>query len=185
MLSQVKKEAIEKMEKGIASLKNEFTSLRAGRANPSILDRISVEYYGTPTPLNQLSNISAPEPRMLVIQPWDSKVIGDIEKAIIKSDLGLNPNNDGKIIRLVIPQLTEERRKELSKLVRKYGEEAKVVIRNIRRNSNDELKKAEKDSILSEDDLRVAQEEMQKITDEYIEEIDKLIEMKTQEIMEV
>ncbi|MCR1898118.1 ribosome recycling factor [Irregularibacter muris] len=185
MLNQVKKEATEKMEKGIESLKNEFGTLRAGRANPSILDRISVEYYGTPTPLSQLSNISTPEPRMLVIQPWDGKIIGDIEKAIIKSDLGLNPSNDGKIIRLVIPQLTEERRKELSKLVRKYGEDAKVAIRNIRRSSNDELKKAEKDSIISEDDLRVAQDEIQKITDKYIDKVDNLIEIKTQEIMEV
>src|SRR5690554_5984689 len=150
MLKTIKNEAEDKMQKSISSLKHEFASVRAGRANPSLLDRIHVDYYGTPTPLNQLSNISAPEPRLLVIQPWDSKSIGDIERAILKSDLGLNPSNDGKLIRLAIPQLTEERRKDLSKLVKKYGEEAKIAIRNIRRDSNDELKKAEKDKLITE-----------------------------------
>jgi ribosome recycling factor len=185
MLNMVKSEAEEKMVKSISNLKNEFGSIRAGRANPSILDRINVEYYGTPMPLNQLSNISAPEPRMLVIQPFDTKSIGDIERSILKSDLGLNPSNDGKIIRLIFPQLTEERRKDLSKLVKKYGEEAKVAIRNIRRLSNEDLKKAEKESIITEDDLRQGQDEIQKITDEYSQEVEILIEKKIAEIMEV
>lgn len=185
MLNKVKSEAEEKMVKSISNLKDEFGSIRAGRANPSILDRINVDYYGTPTPLNQLSNISAPEPRMLIIQPWDTKSIGDIEKAILKSDLGLNPSNDGKIIRLVFPQLTEERRKDLSKLVKKYGEETKVAIRNIRRFSNEELKKAEKESIITEDDLRHGQDEIQQITDDYSQKVEVLIEKKMEEIMEV
>lgn len=185
MLKTIKSEAEEKMEKSIANLKNEFNSIRTGRANPSLLDRVVVEYYGTPTPLNQLANISAPEPRMLVIQPWDAQSLGDIEKAIIKSELGLNPNNDGKIIRLVIPQLTEERRKDLSKLAKKYGEEAKIAIRNIRRDSNDKLKDAEKDGEITEDNLRQGQNEIQQITDEYIKNIDNLIDRKIDEIMEV
>ena len=173
------------MEKTISSLKKEFASVRAGRANPSLLDRITVDYYGTPTPLNQLSNISAPEPRLLVIQPYDSNSIADIEREILKSDLGLNPSNDGKIIRLAIPQLTEERRKELSKLVKKYGEEAKIAVRNIRRDSNDELKKAEKDKLITEDDLKLGQDEVQKVTDEFSKKIDELVDQKIKEIMEV
>lgn len=185
MLNMVKSETKEKMIKSISSLKYEFGSIRAGRVNPSILDRVNVEYYGTPTPLNQLSNISAPEPRMIIVQPWDTKTIKDIERAILKADLGLNPSNDGKIIRLVFPQLTEERRKDLSKLARKYGEEAKIAIRNIRRSSNDELKQAEKESIISEDDLHQGQDEIQKITDDYSQEIEGLIEEKIAEIMEV
>lgn len=185
MLNAVKNEAKEKMVKAISSLKYEFGSIRAGRVNPSILDRISVEYYGALTPLNQLSNISAPEPRMLIVQPWDAQAMKDIERALLKSDLGLNPSNDGKIIRLVFPQLTEERRKDLSKLVKKYGEEAKISIRNTRRFSNDEFKKAEKESTISEDDLRQGQDEIQKITDDYIEQIDMLIEEKIAEVMEV
>lgn len=185
MLKTIKSEAEEKMKKSIVNLKNEFNSIRTGRANPSLLDRIVVEYYGTPTPLNQLANISAPESRMLVIQPWDAQSLGDIERAIIKSELGLNPNNDGKIIRLVIPQLTEERRKDLSKLAKKYGEEAKVAIRNIRRDSNDKLKDAEKDGEITEDNLRQGQNEIQQITDEYIKNIDNLIDRKIDEIMEV
>lgn len=185
MLNSIKNQSEDKMKKSISNLKNDFGSIRTGRAHPSLLDRITVEYYGAPTPLNQLANISAPEPRMLVIQPWDSKSLVDIEKAIIKSDLGLNPSNDGKIIRLTIPQLTEERRKELSKLVKKYGEAAKVAIRNIRRDSNDELKKEEKAGAITEDNLRQGQDEIQKLTDKYIKEIDILIEKKIDEIMEV
>ncbi|RBP41155.1 ribosome recycling factor [Garciella nitratireducens] len=185
MLNSIKIEAEKKMKKSILNLKNDFASIRTGRANPSLLDKITIEYYGTPTPLNQIANISAPEPRMLVIQPWDAKSLGDIEKAIVKSDLGLNPSNDGKIIRLIIPQLTEERRKELSKLAKKYGEEAKIAIRNIRRDSNDELKKQEKDGIITEDNLRQGQDEIQKLTDKYIKEIDILVEKKVNEIMEV
>ncbi|SJZ34724.1 ribosome recycling factor [Garciella nitratireducens] len=185
MLNSIKIEAEKKMKKSILNLKNDFASIRTGRANPSLLDKITIEYYGTLTPLNQIANISAPEPRMLVIQPWDAKSLGDIEKAIVKSDLGLNPSNDGKIIRLIIPQLTEERRKELSKLAKKYGEEAKIAIRNIRRDSNDELKKQEKDGIITEDNLRQGQDEIQKLTDKYIKEIDILVEKKVNEIMEV
>lgn len=185
MLNSIKNQAEDRMKKSISSLKNDFGSIRTGRANSSLLDRITVEYYGAPTPLNQLANISTPEPRMLIIQPWDSKLLVDIEKAIIKSDLGLNPSNDGKLIRLVIPQLTEERRKELSKLAKKYGEKAKVVIRNIRRDSNDELKKEEKAGTITEDNLRQGQEEIQKLTDKHIKEIDVLVEKKIHEIMEV
>ena len=178
-------ETEEKMAKSISSLRSEYGAIRAGRANPSILDRINVEYYGAPTPLNQLSNISSPDPRMLVIQPFDASSIGDIERAILKSDLGLNPTNDGKIIRLVFPQLTEERRKDLSKLVKKYGEECKIAIRNIRRQSNDELKKAEKESLITEDELRNGQGEIQKLTDDYSKKVDEIIEEKIAEIMEV
>ena len=185
MIELVKMETEEKMEKSISSLRYEYGTIRAGRANPSILDRINVEYYGTPTPLNQLSNTSSPDPRMLVIQPFDASSIGDIERAILKSDLGLNPSNDGKIIRLVFPQLTEERRKDLSKLVKKYGEESKIAVRNIRRLSNDELKKAEKESLITEDELRTGQSEIQKLTDDYIQKVDDLIEEKIAEIMEV
>jgi ribosome recycling factor len=185
MLKMLKDDAKSKMDKVISNLKSEFNTLRAGRANPSILDKIIVDYYGTPTPINQLSSISAPEPRMLVVQPWDAKSINDIEKAIIKSDIGINPSNDGKIIRLIVPQLTEERRKDLSKLIKKYGEEAKIVVRNVRRESNDELKKSEKDSEITEDELRQGQDEIQKITDDFIKEIDILVDVKTDEIMEV
>ncbi|HHT50409.1 MAG TPA: ribosome recycling factor [Eubacteriaceae bacterium] len=185
MIETVKMETEEKMAKSISSLRSEYGAIRAGRANPSILDRINVEYYGTPTPLNQLSNISSPDPRMLVIQPFDASSIGDIERAILKSDLGLNPTNDGKIIRLVFPQLTEERRKDLSKLVKKYGEECKIAIRNIRRQSNDELKKAEKESLITEDELRNGQGEIQKLTDDYSKKVDEIIEEKIAEIMEV
>ncbi len=185
MIETVKMETEEKMAKSISSLRSEYGAIRAGRANPSILDRINVEYYGAPTPLNQLSNISSPDPRMLVIQPFDASSIGDIERAILKSDLGLNPTNDGKIIRLVFPQLTEERRKDLSKLVKKYGEECKIAIRNIRRQSNDELKKAEKESLITEDELRNGQGEIQKLTDDYSKKVDEIIEEKIAEIMEV
>lgn len=185
MLKVIKKEAEEKMKKSISNLKEEFNTIRTGRANPSLLDRVIVEYYGTPTPLNQLANISAPEPRMLVVQPWDVQSLGDIEKAIIKSELGLNPNNDGKIIRLIIPQLTEERRKDLSKLAKKCGEEAKIAVRNIRRDSNDQLKSAEKDGEITEDNLRQGQNEIQQITDEYVQKVDNLIDGKIDEIMEV
>jgi len=177
--------AEEKMKKTIKVLKDELTTIRAGRANPGLLDRITVEYYGAQTPLNQIAGISAPEPRLLLIQPYDSNALQNIEKAIMKSDLGLNPNNDGRVIRLVIPQLTEERRKELVKLVKKYGEEAKVAIRNERRNNIDQLKKMKKNGELTEDDEKRAQEDIQKITDKHIELVDKEIEKKEGEIMEV
>ena len=185
MIKETKKQAQEKMDKSIESLKYELSGLRAGRANPKILDRIVVDYYGTQTPLNQLGNISAPEPRMIVIQPWDSSAIGDIEKAIQKSDLGLNPGNDGKLIRITMPQLTEERRKDLVKTSKKLGEDAKVAIRNVRRHAIQELKDLEKESMITEDELKHAEEDIQKITDQEIKKIDEIIQHKNDEIMEV
>ncbi len=185
MLDDIYLEADEKMSKVIAAFQREMASLRAGRANPSLLDRIEVDYYGTATPLNQLAGISAPEPRLLVIQPWDKNAMGEIEKAILKSDLGLTPNNDGSVIRLAIPQLTEERRKELVKFVRKKSEESKVSIRNIRRDANDSIKKLEKASEISEDEHKRAQDSVQEITDEKIKEIDAITEVKENEMMEV
>ncbi len=185
MIKEIEKSAEEKMNKSIAILKKELASLKAGRANPAMLDRITVEYYGVETPINQLANITVPEPRVILIQPWDSKAINQIEKAILKSDLGINPSNDGKVIRLVVPQLTEERRKELVKLVKKMGEEAKVAIRNTRRDANDSYKKLKKDGKITEDELKKAEDDMQKCTDRMIKEIDKIIENKEKEIMEV
>lgn len=185
MIKEIEKTAEEKMVKTISILKKELSSLKAGRANPAMLDRITVEYYGAETPLTQLANIAAPEPRVMTIQPWDSKSLSLIEKAILKSDLGINPSNDGKIIRLVVPQLTEERRKELVKVIKKMGEEAKVAVRNTRRDSNDSLKKLKKDGKISEDEIKKAEEEMQKSTDKAIKDIDKILEVKEKEIMEV
>ena len=184
MLKEIEKNIQDKMEKTISVLKNELSTLKAGRANPTILDRITVDYYGSPTPLNQLANIAAPEPRVLTISPWDPKEITNIEKAIQKSDLGINPSNDGKIIRLVIPQLTEERRKELVKVVKKLGEEAKIAIRNIRRDANDQLKKLKKDGKITEDELK-NQKKKYKRLQIYIKEADKAVEVKEKEIMEV
>ncbi len=175
----------DKMEKTLASLLDDFGSIRAGRANPHVLDKIRVDYYGTPTPIQQVGNISVPEARMIVIQPWEKSLIRPIEKAIQTSDLGINPNNDGSVIRLVFPELTEERRKELSKEVKKKGEGAKVAVRNIRRDANESFKKMEKNSEMSEDDLKLATDKMQKITDKAIEKIDKAVEAKTKEIMTV
>ena len=157
-----------KMDKTIEALKRELTSIRTGRASTSLLDRVMVDYYGTPTPVNQVANVSAPEPRMLTIVPWEVKMLGEIEKAILKSDLGLNPNNDGKMIRLEIPQLTEERRKELSKKVSKVAEDSKVVVRNIRRDANELIKKMEKKKEISEDDSKEGQDNIQKLTDKKI-----------------
>jgi ribosome recycling factor len=173
------------MEKTLEHLTREFAGLRAGRANPAMLDRILVDYYGSPTPINQLANIGVPEPRLLVIQPWDKSSIPDIEKAIMKSDLGVNPSNDGNVIRIAIPSLTEERRKELVKVVRKRAEESKVAIRNIRREANDSLKALEKNGQISEDEQKKRLEEVQKITDNHIKEIDKLAGGKEKDIMEV
>lgn len=184
MPQSIKKNAEERMDKAIAALKRDLASLRAGRANPALLDRVQVEYYGSMTPVNQLANISTPDARTLVIQPWDKSSISAIEKAILKSELGLTPANDGSVIRLVIPALTEERRVELVKLTRKSGEDAKVAIRNIRRDANDEIKKLEKSSI-SEDESRRHQDEIQKFTDKYIAEVDKTLAAKEKEIMEV
>jgi len=175
----------EKMKKAITSLQREFSTLRAGRASPALVERLEVDYYGTPTPLNQIAGISAPEPRLLVIQPWDKSSISNIEKTILKSDLGLNPINDGNVIRLNFPQLTEERRNELVKFVRKKAEESKVAIRNIRREANDTLKAQEKDGDLSEDEKKRSQDEIQKLTDKYIEEVDKVLSQKEKEIKEV
>lgn len=175
----------DKMEKSYEVLLDEYASIRAGRANPHVLDKLRVDYYGTPTPLQQVANISVPEPRMILIQPWERKLIKDIEKAILTSDLGINPNNDGSSIRLVFPELTEERRKELAKDVKKKGENTKVAVRNIRRDANDVIKKMEKAGDISEDELAEGEEKIQKMTDKMIERIDKAVEAKTKEIMTV
>lgn len=182
---EVQKKFDEKMEKSISVLKEELQSVRAGRANPSLLDRIEVNYYGSPTPLKQIASVSAPEPRLLVIQPYDATAIGDIEKAIIQSDLGINPSNDGKLIRLAIPMLTEERRKQLQKVVKKMGEEIKVAIRNERREANDKLKKMQKSNELTEDDLKRAEDKVQKMTDSHIKQVEEMIATKEAEILEV
>jgi len=175
----------EKMRKSISVLKEELNTVRAGRANPALLDKIMVDYYGSPTPLKNISNISVPDPRTLMISPFDPKSIHDIEKAINIANLGINPSNDGKVIRLVIPAVTEERRKELIKVVKKYGEDTKVAIRNERRDVNDELKKQEKAGELTEDDLKKSLEDVQKKTDKTIKDIDQIIADKEKEIMEV
>lgn len=184
MPQSIKKSAEDRMEKAIGSLKKELSSLRAGRATPSLLDRVQVEYYGALTPINQLANINTPDSRTLMIQPWDKSSVAAIEKAIMKSDLGLTPSNDGSMIRIVIPALTEERRSELVKMTRKFGEEAKVAIRNVRRDANDDIKKLEKNGI-SEDESRKHQEDIQKFTDKYIGEVEKVLAAKEKEIMEV
>ena len=170
----------EKMEKSIDALLNEYASIRAGRANPHVLDKIKVDYYGTPTPIQQVANISVPEARMIQIQPWESSLIKGIEKAILTSDLGLNPSNDGKVIRLVFPELTEERRKD----VKKKGEAAKVAVRNIRRDANDAFKKLAKQDV-SEDEIKELEEKIQKSTDKYIKEVDAAVDAKSKEIMTV
>jgi ribosome recycling factor len=185
MPKQAISNAKDKMAKAITGYSRELASIRAGRANASLLDRISVDYYGAPTPVNQLAGISVPEARLLVIQPYDKTSLGDIEKAILKSDLGLNPTSDGNIIRISIPALTEERRKELVKVVKKAAEEAKVVIRNIRRDGNDDLKKLEKAGEITEDGLRGYSEDIQKLTDENINKIDEMTKEKEKEILEV
>jgi len=185
MFTEVHKKVEEKMTKTIGVFHDNLNSVRAGRANPSLLDRITVEYYGADTPLNQVANVSAPEPRMLVIAPWDATLIPAIEKAITTSDLGINPSNDGKIVRLVIPMLTEERRRDLTKLVKKMAEEAKVAIRNERRSANDKLKKQEKNGDLTKDDLKDGEEVVQKLTDKYIKKIDEMEKEKEKELLEV
>lgn len=175
----------EKMEKAIDFLVSDYAGIRAGRANPHVLDKIRVDYYGTPTPLQSVGNITVPEPRMIQIAPWEKSMIKEIEKAIMTSDLGINPNNDGSVIRLIFPELTEERRKELVKDIKKKGEEAKVAIRNIRRDGNDALKKLGKSSEVSEDEVKDLEDKLQKVTDKYIKDVDKLIEDKSKEIMTV
>ena len=177
--------AKEKMGKTISVLKQELSGLRAGRANAQVLDRITADYYGTPTPINQMGNISAPEPRLLVIAPYDPSALKEIEKALQKSDLGINPSNDGKVIRLVFPELTEERRRDLVKVVKKKGEEAKVAIRSIRRGANETIKKQKKNGDITEDDQKIMEEDAQKATDASIKDIDKIIADKEKEIMEV
>ena len=174
----------EKMNKTMNNLSEEYGGIRAGRANPHVLDKLRVDYYGTPTPIQQVANVNVPEPRMIQIQPWEASMVKAIEKAILTSDLGINPTNDGKVIRLVFPELTEERRKELAKDVKKKGENAKVAIRNIRRDGNDAFKKLAKNEI-SEDEIKQLEEQLQKITDKYIKDIDALMEVKSKEIMTV
>ena len=185
MLQDVINTAKEKMKKSCEVYEREMMSLRAGRANPQLLDRIMVDYYGTPTPINQIGNISSPEPRLLVIAPWEAKMIPQVEKAIQKSDLGLNPSNDGKLIRLVFPELNEERRKDLTKVASKGAEDTKVAIRSIRRDAIEQIKKLKKNSEITEDDQRDAEEDMQKLTDKAVKEVDDIFAKKENEIMEV
>ena len=185
MEKAIRAKTTERMEGAIDALKKEFGSVRTGRASLSLLDGIMVDYYGTPTPLQQLASLSVPESRQIAIQPWEQRIIPEIEKAIMKSDLGLTPSNDGKFIRIGIPALTEERRKQLVKVVRKRAEEAKIAIRNIRRDTNEELKKLEKEKHLSEDDAKKSHDEIQKLTDSYIAKVDEVLKHKENEIMEV
>ncbi len=175
----------EKMKKALEAVRRDMASIRTGRATPALLDKITVDYYGTPTPVNQVANISVPEPRIIVIQPWEKTMLSPIEKAILKSDLGLMPNSDGVVIRLAIPQLTQDRRAEYVKMLHKKAEEGRVVVRNVRRDANDALKKMEKDHTISEDELKKAQDDMQKLTDRFIKEIDQAAVVKEKEIMEV
>lgn len=175
----------ERMNKTLSVLEENFSEVRAGRANPAILNKISVDYYGVPTPINQVAGISVPEARLIVIQPWDASVLKDIEKAILASDIGLNPNNDGKVIRLAFPELTEERRKDLVKDIKKIAEESKVAIRAIRRDGIDEAKEMEKESLMTEDELKKAEDQIQKLTDKKIAEIDVIFDKKEKEIMSI
>ena len=175
----------EKMNKSVESLEREYASIRAGRANPHVLDKITVDYYGTPTPIQQVGNISVPEARMILIQPWETKLIKEIEKAILVSDLGITPTNDGRSIRLVFPELTEERRKELVKDVKKKGEAAKVAVRNIRRDANDVFKKKNKSKEITDDDFENISDDIQKVTDKYIQKIYKAVEVKSKELLTV
>lgn len=175
----------EKMKKAVSILEEQLATVRAGRANPKILDKILVEYYGVPTPINQIANIMVPEARMITIQPWDASVLKEVEKAILKADIGINPNNDGKLIRLVFPELTEDRRKELVKDIKKMSEDSKIVLRNVRRDGIEEFKAKQKASEITEDDLRGAEEQIQKITDKYVSLVDKAISDKEKEIMSI
>ena len=179
------KEFENKMKKTCEALTAQFATIRAGRANAAVLDQIQVDYYGVPTPIQQVASIATPDPRSLLIQPWDNKLIRGIEKAILSSDLGINPQNDGRCIRLVFPPLTEERRRDLVKQTKKYGEEAKVAIRNIRRDAIDKFKKQQKASDITEDDYKIAEKDIQKLTDDYIKEIDKITERKDKELSEI
>ncbi|WP_066323887.1 ribosome recycling factor [Anoxybacteroides amylolyticum] len=185
MAKQVLTATKEKMDKAVQAFTRELASVRAGRANPALLEKITVDYYGMPTPINQLAGIHVPEARLLVIQPYDKSILKDIEKSILASDLGLTPSNDGSVIRIAIPPLTEERRRELVKVVKKYSEDAKVAVRNIRRDANDELKKLEKNGEITEDELRSYTDDVQKLTDDHITKIDAITKDKEKEIMEV
>jgi len=185
MIEEIFEDLNERMAKSIESLKREYSRLRTGRASVSLLDGIRVSYYDTPTPLNQMASLAVPEPRLIVIQPWDKTAIGDIEKAILKSELGLTPMNDGKVIRIAIPPLTEERRKELVKVARKMAEDNKVAIRNIRRDANDMLKDLKTEKEITEDDLYRSQDEVQKLTDDFISQVDELCTVKEKEILEI
>jgi ribosome recycling factor len=185
MDSDIYKPFDEKMGKSLKALKDNLSRIRAGRANPTLLERVTVDYYGVPTPINQVANISVPEARVIVIQPWDANLIKEIEKAIQKSDLGINPNNDGKVVRLIFPPLTEERRKELTKVVKKEGEDAKIAVRAIRRDANEHFKKEKKKSDITEDDLKEIEKDIQNLTDKYVKNIDNIIKDKEKEILEV
>jgi ribosome recycling factor len=184
-IDAIHRETEERMQKSLDSLKKDFSRIRTGRATPSLLEGISVDYYGSPMPVNQIANISAPEARLLVIQPWEKNMLGPIEKAILASDLGLNPQNDGNLIRLPIPALSEERRKDLYKNCKKAAEEAKIAVRNIRRDGNEKLKKAEKDKEITQDEQKKAMDEIQKLTDRYVQLIDDHLALKEKEILEV
>lgn len=173
------------MEKSIDALKKDFTKVRTGRASVSLLDDVRIDYYGTPTPLSQVGTLAVPEPRLITITPWEKKLIPDIEKAILKSDLGLNPSSDGVLVRIVIPPLTEERRKEMCKVLKRLGEECKIALRNIRRDGNDGLKKLEKDKEISEDELKRGEKEIQELTDQYVKKVDETVAAKEKEVMEV
>lgn len=185
MIKDITKKLEEKMQKTISVLKFDLSTMKAGRANPTMLDRIQVDYYGSPCPINQVANISAPEPRVLVIAAWEKSLLKDIEKAILKSDLGINPSNDGSVIRLVVPELTEETRKNLVKNVKKTGEEAKIALRSIRRDANDKIKVLKKDNEITEDEQKTSEENVQKITDNFVKEIDSIILAKEKEIMSI
>jgi len=185
LVEDIIKDAEERMKKCVSETKNAFNSLRTGRATPALLDEVQVDYYGTPTPVNQLANITVPEARLIVIQPWDKSALIEIEKAIMKSDLGINPASDGEVIRLAIPPLTEERRIELVKVVKKKAEDGRVAIRNVRREANDDIKSAQKEGLISEDELKKAQDRVQKLTDRYIKEVEELLAEKEKDIMQI
>lgn len=185
MTKQIIKEAEDRMKKSIEAFRHELSTMKAGRATPAILEKLRVDYYGTPTPINQVANVEVPDSRTIMIKPWDRSQLKAIEKAILTSDLGLNPNNDGIVIRLSIPPMTEDRRKELVKVVHKRTEEERVAIRNVRRDANEHIKKQEKDKTVSEDESKRAQDEIQKITDKMVKEVDHIMELKEKEIMEV
>ncbi len=185
MYDDIIKKTRTSMDKSIDALKKDFAKVRTGRASAALLDDVRVDYYGTPTPLSQVGSLTVPEPRMITIQPWEKNLIPEIEKAILKSDLGLNPASDGQLIRIVIPPLTEERRKEMVKLLKRMGEDAKIAIRNIRRDSNDSLKKLEKEKDISEDDLKRGEKEVQELTDQFVKKVDELAAAKEAEVMEV